>query len=111
MVAAGVFNYFGRHLSYDLLKLVHGVGAMQSSIGDRLTLPIVSALVGVPGGLLRAKSPPCVEAQISGVSRLTLACVVSVRLLAILSGAETPFYAPSGGEPTYGAGRGPLGTP
>ena len=50
VVAAGVFNYFGRHLSYDLLKLVHGVGAIQSSIGDRLTLPIVSALVGVPGG-------------------------------------------------------------
>ena len=50
VVAAGVFNYFGRHLSYDLLKLVHGVGAIQSSIGDRLTLPIVLALIGVPAG-------------------------------------------------------------
>ena len=50
VVAAGVFNYFGRHLSYDLLKLVHGVGAMQSSIGDRLTLPIALALIGVPAG-------------------------------------------------------------
>lgn len=25
VVAAGVFNYFGRPLSYDLLKLVHGL--------------------------------------------------------------------------------------
>ena len=50
VVAAGVFNYFGRPLSYDLLKLVHGVGAVQSSIGDRLTLPIVLALIAVPGG-------------------------------------------------------------
>ena len=50
VVSAGVFNYFGRHLSYDLLKLVHGVGAVQSSIGDRITLPAALALIGVPGG-------------------------------------------------------------
>jgi arylsulfatase A-like enzyme len=50
VVAAGVFNYFGRPLSYELLKLVHGVAAVESSILDRLTLPVAVALVGVPGG-------------------------------------------------------------
>lgn len=50
VLAAGVFNYFGRPFSYDLLKLVHGVAAVESSIVDRITLPIAVALVGVPGG-------------------------------------------------------------
>jgi hypothetical protein len=50
VVAAGVFNYFGRPLSYDLLKLVHGVGAVESSIRGRLTAPVALALIGVPGG-------------------------------------------------------------
>jgi arylsulfatase A-like enzyme len=50
VVAAGVFSYFRRPLSYDLLKLVHGVSAVESSILDRLTLPVVAALIGVPGG-------------------------------------------------------------
>ena len=50
VVAAGVFNYFGRPLSYNLLKLVHGVSAVESSILDRLTLPVAAALVGIPGG-------------------------------------------------------------
>ena len=49
VVAAGVFNYFGRPLSYDLLKLVHGVAAVESSILNRLTLPVAAALIVVPG--------------------------------------------------------------
>ena len=49
VVAAGVFNYFGRPLSYDLLKLVHGVAAVESSILNRLTLPVAVALIVVPG--------------------------------------------------------------
>ena len=64
VVAAGVFNYFGRPLSYDLLKLVHGVGAVESSIRGRITLPVAMALIGVPGGyyaltcLTRSRKPP-----------------------------------------------------
>ena len=64
VVAAGVFNYFGRPLSYDLLKLVHGVGAVESSIRGRITLPVAIALIGVPGGyyaltcLARSRKPP-----------------------------------------------------
>jgi arylsulfatase A-like enzyme len=65
VVAAGVFNYFGRPLSYDLLKLVHDVGAVESSIRGRLTLPVAVALIGVPGGyyaltrrLARRRKPP-----------------------------------------------------
>ena len=50
VIAAGVFNYFGRPLSYNLLKLVHSVTAVESSILDRLTPPVAAALVGVPGG-------------------------------------------------------------
>ena len=53
VVAAGVFNYFGRPLSYDLLKLVHGVGAVESSIRGRITLPVAMALIGVPGATMR----------------------------------------------------------
>ena len=49
VIAAGVFNYFGRPLSYDLLKLVHGVAAVESSILNRLTLPVAAALIIVPG--------------------------------------------------------------
>jgi arylsulfatase A-like enzyme len=50
VIAAGVFNYFGRPLSYNLLKLVHGVSGFESSILDRPTLPVTVALIGVPGG-------------------------------------------------------------
>ena len=41
VVAAGVFNYFGRPLSYDLLKLVHGVAAWNRpfSTGSLCRLP------------------------------------------------------------------------
>jgi arylsulfatase A-like enzyme len=67
VVAVGVFNYFGRHLNYDLLNLVQGVGAVQSSISDRLTITIASALIGVPVGyyalcrrLARKHKPPVI---------------------------------------------------
>lgn len=50
VIAAGVFSYFGRPLTYDLLKLVRGAAAVQSSIFGRLTFPVGIALVGVPSG-------------------------------------------------------------
>ena len=65
VIAAGVFNYYGRPLSYDLLRLMHGVATVESSIRDRLTLPFVAALIVVPGGyyaltrhLARKRSAP-----------------------------------------------------
>jgi sulfatase-like protein len=67
VVAAGVFTYFGRPLSYDLLKLVHGVAALKSSISDRLTPSVLAALIGVPGAyylmarcLVRRRKAPVV---------------------------------------------------
>ena len=78
VIAAGVFNYFGRPLSYDLLKLVHSVAAVESSIFDRLTLPVAVALVGVPGGYYaltrrlarRRKAPVCLVAMLLAWSAL-----------------------------------------
>ncbi|MGA7216096.1 MAG: LTA synthase family protein [Terrimicrobiaceae bacterium] len=65
VIAAGVFNYYGRPLSYDLLRLMHGVATVESSIRDRLSLPVVAALIVVPGGyyaltrnLARKRSAP-----------------------------------------------------
>jgi lipoteichoic acid synthase len=65
VIAAGVFNYFGRPLSYDLLSLLHSVAAVKSSILDRLTLPITVALISLTGGyyalarrLARKRKPP-----------------------------------------------------
>ncbi len=48
VLAVGVFQYFSRPLSFDLLGLVRNASALQSSVGERLTAPIVSAFVGVP---------------------------------------------------------------
>jgi arylsulfatase A-like enzyme len=50
VIAAGVFEYFGRPLTFDLLKLVRGAAAMKSSIGSQLTIPTAIALIGVPTG-------------------------------------------------------------
>jgi arylsulfatase A-like enzyme len=48
VLAVGVFEYFSRPLSFDLLGLVRNAAALRSSVGERLTAPIVSAFVGVP---------------------------------------------------------------
>jgi arylsulfatase A-like enzyme len=48
VVAVGVFEYFNRPLSYDLLHLARSVGPMRSSISERLTVPMTAALIGVP---------------------------------------------------------------
>ncbi len=48
VLAVGIFQYFSRPLSFDLLGLVRNASALQSSVGERLTVGIVSAFVGVP---------------------------------------------------------------
>ena len=53
VVAYGVYEALDRPLSYDLLKLMRGA-AVQSSITDRLTWPIILALVTTPLALLSA---------------------------------------------------------
>ena len=48
VLAVGIFQYFSRPLSYDLLLLVRNAATIQSSIVERLTPPIVMAFIGVP---------------------------------------------------------------
>ena len=103
VIAAGVFNYFGRPLSYNLLKLVHGVAAVESSIFDRLTLPVMVALIGVPGGyyaltrylVRRRKAPVFLVAMLLAWS--AFGC------WQYLSAAEALFHAPPFGESTHRA--------
>ncbi|MCX6910036.1 MAG: sulfatase, partial [Verrucomicrobia bacterium] len=52
VLAVGVFQYFSRPLSYDLLVLVRNVATIQSSIAERLTVPIITAFVSVPAVFL-----------------------------------------------------------
>ena len=52
VAAVGVFEYFNRPLSYDLLRLARSVGAVRSSITEQLTTAMVIALVGVPVAFL-----------------------------------------------------------
>ncbi len=54
VVAYGIFESFGRPLSYDLLLLMRNAAAAKSSITDRLTWPVVAALICAPGGFLAA---------------------------------------------------------
>ncbi len=54
VIAYGVFESFGRHLSFDLLMLMRNAAAAKSSVTDRLTWQIALALVLAPGGLLAA---------------------------------------------------------
>lgn len=56
VVSAGVFEYFLRPLSYDLLRLVSDATAMQSSIGERITLGLAIALISAPIGFLAVVS-------------------------------------------------------
>jgi arylsulfatase A-like enzyme len=46
--SVGLFRYFGRPLTYDLLRLVGNASAVRSSITERLTLPLTLSLVGAP---------------------------------------------------------------
>lgn len=48
VIALGVFRYFNRPLSYDLIRFMHGGAAAWSSVKEQLTVPITLALVGVP---------------------------------------------------------------
>lgn len=52
VLAVGIFQYFSRPLTYDLLSLVRNAATIQSSISERLTAPIVAAFIGVPVGYL-----------------------------------------------------------
>jgi hypothetical protein len=51
VVAVGVFEYFGRPLNYDLLRLVGNIRVIQSSIAERITVPKAAALVLAPWAL------------------------------------------------------------
>ena len=88
VVAAGVFNYYGRPLSYDLLKLMHGVATVESSIRDRLTLPVVIALIGVPGGYYALTRRLARTRKCSGVSGRDTVGVVRFWLLELLPAAR-----------------------
>ena len=48
VMAVGLFRYFNRPLTYDLLGLVGNAAAIRSSLAERITLPIGLALVLVP---------------------------------------------------------------
>ena len=48
IAAVGVFRYFHRPASYNLLGLIGNAAAIRSSVGQRLTWPIALALIVVP---------------------------------------------------------------
>ncbi|MGI8819951.1 MAG: sulfatase family protein [Chthoniobacterales bacterium] len=48
VVALGVFRYFHRPLTYELLGLIGNLAAVRSSIAAQLTWPIALALLGAP---------------------------------------------------------------
>ena len=50
--AVGVFQYFHRPLTYDLVTLVGNAAVMRSSVLERLTLPVLCALIFVPVAFL-----------------------------------------------------------
>ncbi|MCX6897778.1 MAG: sulfatase [Verrucomicrobia bacterium] len=52
VLAVGIFQYFSRPLTYDLLSLVRNAATIQSSVSERLTVPIVAAFIAVPVGYL-----------------------------------------------------------
>ena len=52
VVSVGVFEYFLRPLSYELLRLASDATAMRSSIGERITIGLVIALISAPVGYL-----------------------------------------------------------
>ena len=52
VVSVGVFRYFLRPLSYDLLRMVSDAAAMQSSIAERITLGLAIALISAPIGFM-----------------------------------------------------------
>lgn len=52
VVSVGVFEYFQRPLSYDLLRLVSDATAMRSSISERITTGLAIGLISLPIGFL-----------------------------------------------------------
>ena len=58
VISCGVFKALGRPISFDLLRLIRGA-AVKSSIADRLTWQIVTAMIAVPTGfyLLARRGP------------------------------------------------------
>ena len=48
VIALGVFKYFHRPLSYDLMRFMRGGVAAWSSVKEQLTVPITLAIIGVP---------------------------------------------------------------
>ncbi|MBI5688437.1 MAG: sulfatase [Verrucomicrobia bacterium] len=52
VLAVGIYQYFSRPLTYDLLSLVRNAATIQSSVSERLTVPIVTAFIAVPAGYL-----------------------------------------------------------
>lgn len=48
VAAVGLFRYFNRPVTYDLLRLVGNAGAIRSSLSERITLPIAIALCAAP---------------------------------------------------------------
>lgn len=48
VVSIGIFEYFRRPLTFDMVRLVRGAGAIRSSLSERLTFPIVFGVVAAP---------------------------------------------------------------
>lgn len=46
--SVGVFQYFNRPLTFDLLRMARSIGPVRSSIAEQLTAPMAAALVVVP---------------------------------------------------------------
>jgi hypothetical protein len=47
----GIFEYFGRPLNFDLLRFVQGLGAIRSSVTERLTPFALATILGAPAAL------------------------------------------------------------
>ena len=82
VVAYGVYEALDRPLSFDLLRLMRGA-AVQSSITERLTWPIILALVGTPLALLAA-------ALFSSRRRAFSPVLLGVAALWVACGAASP---------------------
>ena len=52
VAAVGLFRYFNRPLTFDLLGMIGNAGAVRSSIAERLTPVIAIALVAVPAAFV-----------------------------------------------------------
>jgi glucan phosphoethanolaminetransferase (alkaline phosphatase superfamily) len=48
----GLFRYFNRPLTFEMIGLIGNAGAVRSSITERLTFPIASALILIPAAFV-----------------------------------------------------------